>query len=119
MIKNAAKVVDSVRSGKLDNVDELLGLSKNAIAELLVIAEHTQSLRNGRLRVAIERVVEAELLVAFFREGKLVELQRVQPCSDEEYIAASLSMAQELSRYCKQRACEVSMFKHSSCAPSS
>ena len=94
----------------MDAVDDLLAASKTSIGALLSIVQENQSLRNGRLRMAIEKVVEAEMLVIFFRTGKLAEFGEVQPCSDEEYVIAALSMAQELSRYCKQRACEVLSF---------
>lgn len=96
-----------VRSGNMDEVDALLSTCKAAIVELLSVVQQNQSLRNGRLRMAIEKAVEAELLVLFFRTGKLALLEEVQPCNDEEYVIASLSMAHELSRYCKERACEV------------
>jgi hypothetical protein len=107
VVKNAAKIIENIRCGDMNKVDELLVTSKGTIADLLAVVQQNQALRNGRLRMAIEKVVEAELLVIFFRTGKLALFNMVQPCSDEEYIIASLSMAQELSRYCKQRACEV------------
>lgn len=106
VIKNAAKIIEAVRSGGMESVDDALKISKQKIHELLGCVGENQSLRNGRLRVAIEKTVEAELLVGFFRTGKLLKLSEVQPCNDEEYIVGALSMAQELSRYCKRRACE-------------
>ena len=107
MVKNSAKMIEMIRSGKLEEVDEIMISSKSTISELLAVVQQNQSLRNGRLRMAIEKVVEAEMLVIFFRTGRLAMFDDVQPCSDEEYVIASLSMAQELSRYCKERACEV------------
>lgn len=99
-----------IRSGNIDGVASILNPSKAAIVDLLAVVQQNQSLRNGRLRMAIEKIVEAELLVLFFRTGKLALLSEVQPCNDEEYVIASLSMAHELSRYCKERACEVATY---------
>lgn len=112
VIKNAAKIIELIRSGKIDEINELLVGSKTTISELLTVVQQNQSLRSGRLRMAIEKVVEAEMLVIFFRTGKLALFEEVQPCNDEEYVIASLSMAQELSRYCKERACEVRLDLH-------
>lgn len=117
IVKNAAKIIELIRSGLIGEVDSLLTPSKTTLCQLLAVVQENQSLRNGRLRMAIEKVVEAELLVIFFRTGKLAMFDEVQPCNDEEYIIAALSMAQELSRYCKERACEVRIFVFSSCLP--
>lgn len=107
VVKNAAKIIELLRSGDIVKVDELLASSKSTISQLLSVVQQNQALRNGRLRMAIEKTVEAEMLVLFFRSGRLAVFDEVQPCSDEEYVMASLSMARELSRYCKERACEV------------
>ncbi len=111
-MKSAAKISERIRSGELDDdVDDLLTTSKAAITTLLAtVVLNSEALRNGRLRVAIEKIVETELLIRFFRTGKLALFSEVQPCSDEEYVTAALSMAQEISRYSKDRACEVQIY---------
>jgi hypothetical protein len=106
-VKNAAKIIEMIRSGRIEEVDDLLIASKSTISGLLSVVQQNQALRNGRLRMAIEKIVEAEMLTIFFRTGKLAVFDVVQPCNDEEYVIAALSMTQELSRYCKERACEV------------
>jgi predicted translin family RNA/ssDNA-binding protein len=54
----------------------------------------------------LERLGTAQLLIDFFSTGKLSSPSSIPVCNDEEYIAACIGWAQELSRYSSMRAIE-------------
>ena len=72
------------------------------------------SVRDNRISHAIERFSEAKLLLNFFQKGRLISLSDMSPCTDEEYIGATLGFAQELSRYAMGRASLVCFIAYSS-----
>ena len=64
--------------------------------------------REGNLGRTIEDFTEARLLQQFFLTGKLASKEDIPvPSTDEEYLCASLGVAQHLARYCVGRAVEM------------
>ena len=68
---------------------------------------HSKGKRSGKLLQAIEHTAAVRLLLGVFDTGKLLPLDMVSYCGDEEYLSACLRVAQDLGRYCVSRACEV------------
>lgn len=60
--------------------------------------------RESKLAFHLERFGTAHMLVDFFATGKLTAPKDTPLCNDEEYIAAAIGWAQELSRYALHRA---------------
>lgn len=63
--------------------------------------------KSGKMAQAVEQTAEARLLLGFFTTGRLLAPNSVSFCNDEEYLAACLNVAQDLGRYCVNRASEV------------
>lgn len=57
--------------------------------------------------VAIEKFTTCRLYCNFLETGKLLMLDEVQPCTDEEYLGSCISFGHELLEYCVGRAAEV------------
>ena len=80
------------------------------LPQMLTDATEGSERRNNRVSMAIEQTAEARLLLGFFETGLLLPPSAVTYCNDDEYLSASLNMAQDLGRYCVNRACEVRLF---------
>jgi hypothetical protein len=64
--------------------------------------------KSNKMSQAVEQTAQARLLLGFFSSGRLLPPGSVSYCTDDEYLSACLGMAQDLGRYCVNRACEVS-----------
>lgn len=103
---NTNRILFSVRTGNVQNVDSYVSESQSILANLFGEAGKTHSVHDMRLNSALERFSEAKLMLQFLRSGRLSTLSEMSPCGDEEYIGAVLGFAQELSRYALGRAAE-------------
>lgn len=74
---------------------------------MLAEASEGSERRNNRVSMVIEQTAEARLLLGFFETGALLPPSAVPYCNDDEYLSGCLNMAQDLGRYCVNRACEV------------
>ena len=103
-----ARMQFSLSVGAFDEVDAALGETDAAVRGVLSLLDGDDSgvREGGALGNAVESVAEIRLIRLFFRSGRLAPLAAVQPCSDDEYVSASLGVAQHLARYCVGRACE-------------
>jgi len=58
---------------------------------------------------AIEKFTTCRLYCNFFEAGKILSLDEVQPCTDEEYLGGCIGMGHELLEYCVGRAAEADL----------
>ena len=61
------------------------------------------------LSPCIEKLIEVQILHHYFTEGKLLPIERVILCCDEEYISATIDFMHDMQQYCMIRACEVAV----------
>jgi len=108
IFRSVAKVMFEMSIGNFDNVASTIEETSVGVSGALALIENNdhQTKREGNLSSAIESFVETRLYHQFFLTGKLLPQSEVLPCSDEEYLSATLGFAQHLARYCVGRACE-------------
>jgi predicted translin family RNA/ssDNA-binding protein len=110
-----AKAHFEISIGNLDVVEIYMQETSEALKATQILLGDDPLKREGNLDRAVENFTEARLLHQFFLSGKLVSLSAVQPCTDEEYMSATLGVAQHLARYCVGRACEADTHSISIC----
>jgi predicted translin family RNA/ssDNA-binding protein len=108
ILKNNAKISFAVRIGQTQDglVTNLVAETSDLVGELLGKVGDDPEKRHGGLSNAIQSFTETRMMQHFFEHGTLAAPSVLQPCSDEEYLIASLGFAQLLSRYCVGRASE-------------
>ncbi len=74
----------------------------------IVNVHHNARAKYEKLSTGIESLVEVQMFLHFLKEGKLPKIESLSPCDDEEYIGSALSLGQDLTKYCANRALKVS-----------
>eukprot|EP01034_Spumella_vulgaris_P025994 gene25994-32511_t len=94
------------KTGALEEIDSLSAENVIDLNQLLDLIGNDPVRREQKLSMLIERCVVPRMLHQFFVTGRVPSQSQMQPCNDDEYIGAVLSLAQEISRYVIGRACE-------------
>jgi len=107
IFRQIASIQFNISIGRFNDVDASMEETEGRIrSTLAALGKADPDAREGNINRAIESFTEMRLLQQFFLTGRLVGKGDVQPCNDDEYMAASLGFAQHLARYCVGRACE-------------
>lgn len=94
------------RIGDFDGTISMLTEGDKCLANILTKTGDIHALREGNVSNCVEKMAGARLLYKFFETGKLAGMEEVQPCRDDEYIAAVLNFSMDISKYCVGRATE-------------
>jgi predicted translin family RNA/ssDNA-binding protein len=103
VFKKVTRAMFSISTGLADGSDVLIA---DAAAEIDALLGQDKANRDGNLSVAIETLTEATLLRHFFDTGRLCPMSECANVTGEEYLAACLRFATDLSRYAVGRATE-------------
>ena len=104
ILQNNANILFLIRTGTPTEV--LQPMIEENVGILTSVLPSDPEDREGRLSFACTMFVEIRLLRYFFSHGCLAVKERVQPCTDEEYLQGALGFAHELVRYALGQASE-------------